>query len=80
MGGAVQPVMQQATQEGGSEKIDVAINIFAKPYQTALSVLSLLKHSGRHVGNLWLQFEPYGSQHDIVNPYAVALYHRRPDR
>ena len=66
--------LQNTTGQGWSDKIDVAMNIFAKPYQTALSVLSLLKHSGRHVGNVWLQFEPYGSQHDIVSPYAIAQY------
>ena len=67
-------VQQFAPQQGDSEKIDVAMNIFAKPYQTALSVLSLLKHSGNHVGNVWLQFEPYGSQYDIVSPYALVQY------
>ena len=67
-------LIQHTTGQGWSDKIDVAMNIFAKPYQTALSVLSLLKHSGRHVGNVWLQFEPYGSQHDIVSPYAIAQY------
>ncbi|WP_297147775.1 hypothetical protein [uncultured Desulfovibrio sp.] len=71
MTGAVQ---QLPMQQDGSEKIDVAMNIFAKPYQTALSVLSLLKHSGRHVGNVWLQFEPYGSQYDIVSPYALVQH------
>ena len=67
-------LIQHTTGQGWSDKIDVAMNIFAKPYQTALSVLSLLKHSGEHVGNVWLQFEPYGSQHDIVSPYAIAQY------
>ena len=67
-------VIQNSTEQGWSDNIDVAMNIFAKPYQTALSVLSLLKHSGEHVGNVWLQFEPYGSQHDIVSPYAIAQY------
>ena len=67
-------VIQNTTEQGWSDNIDVAMNIFAKPYQTALSVLSLLKHSGGHVGNVWLQFEPYGSQYDIVSPYAIAQY------
>ena len=40
MTGAVQ---QLPMQQDSSEKIDVAINIFAKPYQTGFSVLSLLK-------------------------------------
>ncbi|WP_291332295.1 hypothetical protein [Desulfovibrio sp.] len=69
-----EPVIQNTAEQGWSDKIDVAMNIFAKPYQTALSVLSLLKHSGRHVGSVWLQFEPYGSQYDIVSPYAIAQY------
>lgn len=67
-------MIQNTREQGWSDKIDVAMNIFAKPYQTALSVLSLLKHSGGHVGNVWLQFEPYGSQYDIVSPYAIAQY------
>ncbi|WP_297671886.1 hypothetical protein [uncultured Desulfovibrio sp.] len=56
------------------ERVDVAVNIFAKPFQTALSLLSLLKRSGRHVGVVWLQYEPYGSQYDTVSPYTVAQY------
>ena len=58
----LEPVIQNTQEQGWSDTIDVAMNIFAKPYQTALSVLSLFKHSGGHVGNVWLQFEPYGSQ------------------
>ena len=69
-----EPVIQNTPEQGWSDTIDVAMNIFAKPYQTALSVLSLFKHSGGHVGNVWLQFEPYGSQYDIVSPYAIAQY------
>jgi hypothetical protein len=57
-----------------SGTVDVAVNIFAKPYQTALAVLSLLKFSGSHIGRLYLQFEPMGSHHDKVPPYAVAEY------
>jgi hypothetical protein len=54
--------------------VDVAINIFAKPYQTALSVLSLLRFCDRHIGKFYLQFEPSGSRYDHVPPYAVAAY------
>lgn len=57
-----------------TERVDVAVNIFAKPYQTSLSLLSLLKYSGSHVGVIWLQYEPYGSQYDTVSPYAIAKY------
>lgn len=54
--------------------VDVAVNIFAKPYQTALSLLSLLRASGPHVGSIYLQFEPYGSEHDVVSPYLIAAW------
>jgi len=54
--------------------VDVVLNIFAKPYQTALSVLSLLRFCDRHIGRFFLQFEPSGSRYDSVPPYAVAAY------
>lgn len=59
---------------GMPQKVDVALNIFARPYQTALSVLSLLKYSDAHVDKFYLQFEPAGSRYDAVPPYAVAEY------
>lgn len=57
-----------------AERVDVAVNIFAKPYQTALSVLSLLRQSSVNVGTIWLQYEPMGSRYDKVSPYVVAKY------
>lgn len=56
------------------QKVDVALNIFAKPYQTALSVLSLLRHSDALIDKIYLQFEPMGSRYDAVPPYAIAHY------
>lgn len=56
------------------ERVDVAVNIFAKPYQTSLAILSLLKQSAAHVGAIWLQYEPVGSRHDKVSPYLIARY------
>ena len=56
--------------------VDVAVNIFAKPFQTALSLLSLLERCGRHIGTVWLQFEPVGSRHDPVTSYHIADYLR----
>ena len=57
-----------------SARVDVAMNIFAKPYQTALSLLSLLQFSGRHIDRIYLQFEPQGSMFDPAPPYAIAEY------
>lgn len=34
-------------------KIDVCINVLGKPYQTALSLLSLMRHSGRWIDRIW---------------------------
>jgi hypothetical protein len=56
--------------------VDVAINIFAKPRATSLSLLSLLRFSGRHIDRLYLQFEPYGSNFDRASPYEPAKYLR----
>ena len=70
--------MSSASASEGAETVDVAVNIFAKPFQTALSLLSLLKHSGEHVGVIWLQFEPYGSRHDAISPYYICLLYTSP--
>ncbi|MBQ7608539.1 MAG: hypothetical protein IJU76_11315 [Desulfovibrionaceae bacterium] len=53
---------------------DVAVNIFAKPYQTSLAILSLLRMCGSHIRCLWLQFEPAGSRFDTISPYTIAWY------
>lgn len=58
----------------GAARVDAAMNIFGKPYQTALSLLSLLRFSGRHIDRVYLQFEPQGSRFDPAPPYAVAEY------
>ncbi len=57
-----------------SSAVDVAINVFAKPYQTALSILSLLKQSKSTIDTIYFQFEPYGSQYDNCSPYIIAEY------
>lgn len=59
-----------------SGKVDVALNVFAKPYQTSLAVLSLLKQSGPHIGKIWFQFEPVASRLDKVPPYCIFEYLR----
>lgn len=55
-------------------QVDVSLNIFARPYQTALSILSLLKYSGSHIDKFYLQFEPKGSRYDLASPYIMAAY------
>lgn len=58
---------------------DVAINVFAKPYQTSLAVLSLLKQSGQHIGKIWFQFEPVATKLDRIAPYCIYEYVREND-
>jgi hypothetical protein len=42
---------------GNSEKVDCAINVFGKPFQTALALLSLFRHSGTHIDTVYLVTE-----------------------
>lgn len=56
--------------------VDVAVNIFAKPFQTSLSLLSLLDRSRPHINKIWLNFEPYGSRFDKIQPYLIYEYLR----
>jgi len=51
------------------KKIDVAINVYGKPYQTALTIQSLLKYSGNHIGKIYLIIEkkqPKGFDKNIL--------------
>lgn len=47
---------------GKTRIVDVAINVFGKPAQTALSLLSLLRHSGQWIDKIYFIEEP-----DVVN-------------
>lgn len=40
------------------EKVDVLINVFSKPWQTSLTLLSLLRHSGQHIDRIYFHEEP----------------------
>lgn len=44
--------------------VDAAMNIFGKPCQTALSILSLLRHSGQHIGTLYALLETHRPKYD----------------
>ncbi len=56
--------------------VDVAVSTYGRPYQLALSVLSLLKYCGRHIDKVFFQFEPVSTQYDPGLPYAAAQYIR----
>ena len=54
--------------------VDVAMCLLGKPYQSSLSVLSLLRYSGQHINSIYLHFEPTGSRFDALPPYFLARY------
>lgn len=35
-------------------KVDVAVNVYGKPYQTVLSILSLLKYSKNYIDKIYI--------------------------
>lgn len=39
-------------------KVDVIINVYGKPYQTLVTLKSLMKHSGEYIDKIYLQEEP----------------------
>ncbi|MBL7941033.1 MAG: hypothetical protein JNL43_16875 [Flavobacteriales bacterium] len=48
-----------------SRRVDVAINVYGKPHQTAVTLLSLLQHSGEHIGRIHITVEkrqPFGAE------------------
>ena len=58
------------------EKIDVAINVYGKPYQTAVTLKSLMKYSGDKINKIYLSFEkeqPYGHTIEDFLPLLVDL-------
>ncbi len=54
-----------------SQKVDVLINVFAKPWQTAFSLLSLLKHSGQHIDKIYFHEERAISDFERRNHSAI---------
>ncbi len=60
------------------KRVDVCINVYGKPYQTALSLLSLLRFSGQHIGHIYVIMEPQQPEYDGLSslewlPCLLAL-------
>ena len=59
--------------------VDCLINVFAKPYQTALSLLSLLKHSGQHIDRVFFTVEKSNvDRHDTLLARLPKIVHYVP--
>lgn len=57
-------------------KIDIAMNVYGKPYQTALTLRSLLKFSGHHMGKIFITLEknqPEGFSADLLKSLLTDL-------
>lgn len=53
--------------------VDVALNFYGKPFQTIVTLRSLLEHSGQHIAKIWITHEreqPFGASIDPVLRYV----------
>lgn len=66
------------TQKTGSpqEKVDVLINVFGKPLQTALALLSLLHHCGARIDKIYFHEPPATSEFEKRNHAPLLEYLR----
>lgn len=55
------------------EKIDVIINISGKPYQTILTISTLIKYSGKKINKFYLIFEKKQVFNENMNPLLEYL-------
>ena len=65
------------------EKVDVAINVYGKPYQTLVTLFSLLKHNADHIDKIYFVEEaeqPHGDSVAFVPPLLGdrVIYHHSP--
>ncbi len=62
------------------DKIDILINAYGKPFQTALSLLSLITHSGKWIDKIWFvrdrpeESREYGKQFILEMMPDIILY------
>ncbi len=63
-------------------KVDVAVAVHGKPWQTASTLFSLLEHSGRHIDKIWFHEEPKHVNNDgvdfVLPWFADKLVHFKP--
>ncbi|MBK9760132.1 MAG: hypothetical protein IPO90_09215 [Flavobacteriales bacterium] len=64
------------------KKVDVAINVYGKPAQTAVTLLSLIEHSGQWIDRIWFieeRRQPFDARFDELKNYlGDRLIHYRP--
>jgi hypothetical protein len=57
-------------------QVDVAVSVYGKPYQTAVTIASLLEHSGQHIDKIYFQEEREQPHGDAVS-YIPACFNER---
>lgn len=63
-------------------KVDVAINVYGKPYQTLCTIKSLLKHSGQWIDNIYITSEikhPYNDYPDWIFDGMENIFIHKPN-
>ncbi|MHA8100064.1 hypothetical protein VR479_12270 [Aquirufa aurantiipilula] len=58
------------------QKVDVAVNVYGKPYQTAVSIWSLMKSSGKHIQQIYVTLEksqPEGFDETLLRSLLEGL-------
>ena len=58
------------------QKVDVAINVYGKPYQTAVSIWSLVKNSGKNIQQIYVTLEkrqPEGFDESLLRSLLEGL-------
>jgi hypothetical protein len=52
-------------ESGHTKRVDVAVSVYGKPYHTAVTLASLLRHCGQHIDKIYFHEEieqPYGDE------------------
>jgi len=63
---------RHAKDSGRRKNVDVAMRVYGKPYQTAVTMASLFKHSGEHIDKIYVQEEieqPHGDDVSWILDY-----------
>ena len=66
-----------------TDKVDVIINVYGKPWQTLCTLKSLMKHSGNHIDKIYFieeREQPYKSNVNDILKYFDNIIHFIPEK
>ena len=64
------------SRESSYSKVDVVINVYGKPYNTAVTLYTLLKHSGQHIDKIYF-IQERKQPHNADFEFIKAAFGRR---